>query len=168
MTIVAIDNQAIKVRIKDIIEADADLVDPDKKDKTKLRTVLVGTPPNKDYKDLTHPALVITNAERWMEEKNRGPIIANVKTSVAAIVRYELILTVQADDSNAAEKDVDRLWKLIEERMYDFTTLRTTGNLDPLCKDILFEIVRRIPQMEGQEIDGFRATLKVEIDPVEV
>lgn len=163
MTIVAIDHNAIKTRIKDIIEAETtNLFGPDKK---KIREVVVGTPPNKDYKDLNHPAIVITNSERWMEERPRGPVISNQKSSVAATVRYDIILTVHMDDSNEAEKEVDRLWKLLEERLYDFSTLRKTDNTDPLCKDILFETVRRIPQMQGQEIDGFRATLSITVDP---
>lgn len=164
MTIVAIDNNKIKVRIKDILEADAAFFDKNNP-KGKVREVIVGTPPNKNYKDLHHPALVITNSERWMEEQNRGPVIANKKSSVATIVRYDLILTVHNEDSNAAEKELDRLWPLLEQRLYDFSTLETVALADPLCKDILFENTRRIPQYQGQEIDGFRATLKVIIDP---
>jgi len=161
----AIDNNKNKVRIKKIIDLDTALVDKDNPD-GKLRSVLVGTPPNRDYKDQHHPALVITNSERWMEERNRGPVITNKKSSVAVTVRYDFILTVHMDDANAAEKEVDRLWPLIEQRMYDFATLRLPPGLtDPLCKDILFTPIRRIPQMEGQEIDGFRATLEVLIDP---
>ena len=163
MTIVAIDHNAIKTRIKDIIEADTTNLFG--ADKAKIRQVVVGTPPNKDYKDLNHPAIVITNSERWMEESNRGPVISNSKSSVRTIVRYDLILVVHTDDAPEAEKEVDRLFKLLEQRLYDFATLRNTGGTDPLCKDILFEIIRRIPQMQGQEIDGFIATLRVEIDP---
>jgi len=123
MTIVAIDHQKIKKRIKAIIDGDILLVDVNNP-KDKIRQVLVGTPPNKDYKDLHHPAIVITNSERWMEEKNRGPVVANQKTSVATTVRYDIILTVHMDDSNAAEAEVDRFWKLLEQRLYDFSTLR--------------------------------------------
>lgn len=165
MAIVAIDNNKIKTRIKNILEVAGSFFDKDSP-KGKVRQILVGTPPNKDYKDLTHPALVITNSERWMEETNRGPVVANKKTSVATTVRYDLILTVQMEDSNAAEKEVDRLWILLEQRLYDFATLRKpSDDTDPLCKDILFTPIRRIPQFQGQEIDGFRATLEVLIDP---
>lgn len=165
MVFAAIDNNKIKVRIKAIIDLDTALVD-DTAPKGKIREVLVGTPPNKDYKDLTHPAIVITNSERWMEEQNRGPVITNKKTSVATTVRYDIILVVHNEDSNAAEKELDKFWPLLEQRLYDFATLRLPPGLtDPLCKDILFENVRRIPQYQGQEIDGFRATLKIIIDP---
>lgn len=165
MVFTAIDHNKIKVRIKAIIDLDTVLVDDDSP-KGKIRQVLVGTPPNKDYKDLTHPAIVITNSERWMEEQNRGPVVANKKTSVATTVRYDIILVVHNEDSNAAEKELDKFWPLLEQRLYDFATLRLPpGDTDPLCKDILFENTRRIPQYQGQEIDGFRATLKVIIDP---
>lgn len=165
MTIISIDNNKIKTRIKDILEADPlffNAANP----KGLVRQIVVGTPPNKDYTDLNHPALVITNAERWMDESNRGVIVANQKTSVAAVVRYDIILTVHNEDSNAAEKEVDRFWPLLEQRIYDFTTLRkASDDTDPLCKDLIFENIRRIPQLEGQEIDGFKATLKLIIDP---
>jgi len=165
MVFAAILPNTIKTRIKDIIDADTALVD--KTDpKNKIRQVLVGTPPNKEYKDLTHPAIVITNSERWMEEKNRGPVVANKKTSVATTIRFDIILVVHMEDSNAAEKEVDRFWPLLEQRLYDFATLRKASDgTDPLCKDILIENVRRIPQMQGQELDGFTATLTVMIDP---
>lgn len=164
MTIVAVDNNKIKTRIKDVLEGDSTLFG---KDKSKIREIVVGTPPNKDYNDLSHPALVVTNSERWMEESNRGPVIDNEKTSVRATVRYDIILTVHMDDSNAAEKEIDRLWILFEQRLYKFATLRKIDGTDPLCKDILIEYVRRFPQMQGQEIDGFRATLAVLLDPSE-
>lgn len=165
MAIVAIDHNKNKVRIKDILEADSNFFDKTAPE-GKVRQIIVGTPPNKDYKDLHHPALIITNSERWMEEQNRGPVVANKKTSVATTVRYDIILTTQNEDSNAAEKELDRLWPLLEQRLYDFATLRKASDgTDPLCKDILFENTRRIPQYQGQEIDGFRATLKVLIDP---
>ena len=161
----AIDNNAIKVRVKKIIDTEILLVDKDNP-KDKLRTVLVGTPPNNDFKDQIHPALVITNSERWMEESHRGVEINRTMTSIGTIVRYDLILTVQKDDSIDAEKEVDRLFKLIEERLYQFTNLQNpTGGTDPLCNSILLETTRRIPQLQGQEIDGFRSTLKVTIYP---
>lgn len=164
MTIVSIDSNDFKVRIKNILEADAiffDAANP----KGKVREILVGTPPNKDYKDLHHPALVITDNERWMEEKHRGPDNGTVRTSVETILRYDIILVVQNEDAPAAEKEYNRLWKLLEQSLYDHITLEAPGGGDPLCKDILFEFARRIPQMQGQEIDGFKATLKVLVDP---
>lgn len=164
MTIVAVDPNKLKTRIKSIIDGDIKLVDSTKP-KDKIRTVLVGTPPNKEYKDLHHPAIVITNSERWMEEKNRGPVIDNKKSSVAVTIRFDIILVVHMEDSNAAEKEVDRFWPLLEQRLYDFATLRNIDGTDPLCKDILLENTRRIPQMQGQELDGFTATLTVIIDP---
>lgn len=163
MAIVAIDHQKIKKRIKAIIEAEPLLF---AKTKTTIREVLVGTPPNKDYKDLSHPAMVITNSERWMEEENRGPVISNQKTSIKATVRYDIILVVHSEDAPEAEALSDALWILFEQQLYKFATLREpTGLTDPLCKDILLENTRRIPQLQGSEIDGFRSTLKVLIDP---
>ena len=165
MPYTAIDNNAIKVRVKKIIDTEIKLVDT-ANPKDKLRTVLVGTPPNNNFKDLNHPALVITNSERWMEEEHRGPEKDRAITSISTIVRYDLILTVQKDDSIDAEKEVDRLFKLIEERLYQFTNLQKPADgLDPLCNSILLETTRRIPQLQGQEIDGFRSTLKVTIYP---
>ena len=165
MPFTAIDNNAIKVRIKKIIDTEIKLVDPTNT-KDKLRTVLVGTPPNNDFKDQTHPALVITNSERWMEEKHRGTEQNRTMSSVSTIVRYDLVLTVHKEDSPDAEKEVDRLFKLIEERLYAFTNLQDpTGGTDPLCNSILLETTRRIPQLQGQEIDGFKSTLLVEILP---
>jgi len=163
MTIVSIDNQKIKKRVKAIIEDDTTLFG---KDAAKIRQVIVGTPPNQEYRDLHHPAIVITNSERWMEEENRGPVVNNQKTSVKAIARYDIILTVQMEDSNKAEAEIDRLWILFEQQLYKFATLRNpTGGLDPLCEDILLENTRRIPQFQGSEIDGFKSTLKVLINP---
>ncbi len=156
------DSNLTKTRIKAILDADPLLVG---KTKDFIRTVLVGTPPNKDYADLNHPAIVITNAERWMEEKHRGPDVGTVRSSVALTARYDIILVVQMDDYNEAEKEVDRFWVLLEKRLYDFITLELPTGGSPLCKDIIFERTRRIPQLEGQEIDGFIATLTVLVDP---
>lgn len=165
MVYTAIDNNAIKVRIKLIIDKDLKLVDKDNPD-DKLREVKVGAPPNNDYKDLHHPALIITNSERWMEQKKRGTVQARTKSSVTVIVRYDLVLTVHKDESKDAEKEVDRLTKLIEERLYQFDNLQNpTDGTDPLCQEILLENFRRIPQFTGQEIDGFRASLVVTIYP---
>lgn len=168
MVYTAIDNNTVKVRVKAIIDTDTLLVDKDNPE-DKLREVLVGAPPNNEYKDLHHPALVITNSERWMEEQRRGPVIARVKTSVTATVRYDLILTVHKEESHDAEKEVDRLFKLIEERLYKFDNLQNpVGGTDPLCNSLILETIRRIPQFIGQEIDGFKATLAVEILPQDV
>lgn len=165
MPYTAIDNNEIKVRIKKIIDTEILLVDK-KKPKTTIRTVLVGTPPNNNFKDLNHPALVITNSERWMEEKHRGEEANRTMSSVSTIVRYDLVLTVHKEDSIDAEKDVDKFFKLIEERLYQFTSLQDpTDGTDPLCNSILLETTRRIPQLQGQEIDGFKSTLTVEILP---
>lgn len=164
MTIVAIDSNDFKVRIKAILEADTAFFDKDNPE-GKVREVLVGTPPNKDYKDLHHPAIVITDNERWMEEKHRGPDEGTVRTSIETILRFDLTLTVHNDDAPAAEKEYNRLRKILQETLYDHITLEAPGGGSPLCKDILFEYTRRIPQMQGQEIDGFTATLKVLVDP---
>lgn len=166
MVYTAIDNNAVKVRIKLIIDSTTTLVDKDNPKKTLLREVTVGAPPNNEYKDLHHPALVITNSERWMEEQRRGPVIARAKTSVSTVVRYDLILTVHEEESRDAEKKVDNLFKLIEEQLYKFDNLQNpTGGVDPLCNSLILETTRRIPQFVGQEIDGFKATLAVEILP---
>ena len=166
MVFTAIDHNLFKTRIKAIIDGDIKLVDKDNPSKSLLRQVIVGTPPNKDYANLSHPALVITNSERWMEEKHRGPdSAAGARSSVETVIRYDCILTVQMDNSNEAEKEVDRFWKLFEERMYQFVTLELPAGGSPLCKDIIFEVIRRIPQLEGQEIDGFIATLTILVDP---
>ncbi len=163
MVYTALDNNATKVRIKAIIDADTTLVD-ENNPKNKLRDVIVGVPPGDDYNDLNHPALVITNAERWMEEKIRGPVIARVISSVDVIVRYDLILTVHKDQSNEAEKEVDRLFKLLEEALYKFANLQNpVDGTDPLCDSIVFTTTQRIPQFKGQEIDGFKTTMTVTI-----
>lgn len=164
MTIVAIDSNDHKVRIKAILEADSAFFDKTAP-KGKVRQVLVGTPPNKDYNDLSHPAVVITDNERWMEEKHRGPDSGTVRTSVETTLRYDIILTVQNEDAPAAEKEYNRLWKILEETLYDHITLEQPGGGDPLCKDLIFEVTRRMPQYQGMEIDGFRAVLKVLVDP---
>lgn len=163
MVYTAIDNNANKVRIKAIIDTEINLVDKDNP-KDKLREVRVGAPPNNDYKDLHHPALTITNSERWMEEQRRGPVKDRIKSSVTITVRYDLILTVHKEVSESAEKEVDRLFKLIEERLYKFDNLqKPTDGTDPLCNSLILETTRRIPQFVGQEIDGFKSTLTVEI-----
>lgn len=165
MVFVAIDHNKFKTRIKEIIEGTTTLFDVANPSKSLLRQVIVGTPPNKDYHDLNHPALVITNSERWMEERHRGPDVANARSSVQTTIRYDILLLVQMDDSNEAEKEVDRFWKAFEERMYNFLTLEQVAGGDPLCKDIIFEKTRRIPQLEGQEIDGFISTIQILVDP---
>jgi len=164
MTIIAIDSNNFKVRIKALLEADTAFFDA-ANPKGKVREVRVGTPPNKDYKDLHHPAVVITDNERWMEEKHRGPDSGTVRTSVETTIRFDIVLVVQNEDAPAAEKEYNRLWKVLEETLYDHITLEAVGGGSPLCKDILFEHTRRIPQMQGQEIDGFIGTLKVLVDP---
>lgn len=166
MVYTAIDNNAVKVRIKLIIDSTTTLVNKTTPSKSLLRQVRVGAPPNNEYKDLNHPALVITNAERWMEEQRRGPVIARAKSSVSTVVRYDIILVVHKEVSESAEKEVDRLFKLIEEQLYKFDNLqKPVDGTDPLCNSLILETTRRIPQFVGQEIDGFKATLSVEILP---
>ena len=163
MPFTAIDNNANKVRIKAIIDKDTTLVDK-ANPAGKLRQVMVGTPPGDDYNDLNHPALVITNSDRWMEEKIRGPVIGRKISSIDVIVRYDLILTVHKDQSNEAEKEVDRFFKLLEEGLYKFANLQNpVGGTDPLCDSIEFTVTQRIPQFKGQEIDGFKTTMTVTI-----
>ena len=160
MVYTAIDNNAVKVRIKKIIDATTTLVDKDNP-KGKLREVRVGAPPNNDYKDLHHPALVITNSERWMEESHRG------HAGVTTMVRYDIILIVHQEVSESAEKEVDRFFKLIEEQLYKFDHLDdpATPGTDPQAREFILETTRRIPQFIGQEIDGFKSTMTVEILP---
>ena len=76
MVFAAIDSNDFKVRIKAIMENDTAFFDA-ANPKGKVRQVLVGTPPGKDYNDLTHPAVVITDNERWMEtvQKFKGMYI---------------------------------------------------------------------------------------------
>lgn len=159
MVFTAIDIDKVKVRIKEIIDADILLVDKEKP-KGKLRTVKVGAPPNNDYKDQTHPALRITNAERLMEEVHRG------HAGITTKLRIELILTVHEDVSEKAEKESDRFFKLLEEQLYKFAHLeKPSDSTDPLCKEFVLETTRRVPQSVGQEIDGFKATMAIEIHP---
>lgn len=166
MVYTAIDNNAVKIRIKEIIDATTTLVDKAAPSKSLLRLVQVGAPHNNNYEDLTHPALVITNAERWMEEQRRGPVIGRAKTSISTVVRYDLILTVHEEESQDAEKKADSFFKLIEEQLYKFDNLqKPSDGTDPLSNSLLLETIRRIPQFVGQEIDGFKATLAVEILP---
>ena len=160
MVFTAIDINAIKVRIKKIVDAEILLVDT-AKPKGKLREVKVGAPPNNNYKDLTHASLRITNSERWMEELHRG------HAGITTILRVDLILTVHKEVSEAAEKEVDRFFQLLENQLYKFDQLDDPAapGTDPLCHEFVLETTRRVPQFIGQEIDGFKTTMVIEIHP---
>ena len=127
-----IDHHSIKTRIKEIVQADADIYDSSGS-VGKFVDCFVGRPYNDAITAHPTPYLFITNDDNLETQRNIGVVQSNTVQATEHTVRYLLIMVDQAQDGRQVEKDLDGLGKNLLQVLKTKFELRDASGTDPKC-----------------------------------
>lgn len=117
-----IDHNAIKTRIKTILESNSSLYDPSNTDGNRLIAIELGFPFNNDtVPQLLPSAFVYLSSEAITRS---GIVQTNVHKALEHDVNYNIVFVVAESDSKTTETQLDAFQKLILE------TLEANAQLD--------------------------------------
>lgn len=160
-----IDHQAIKTRIKDIIEADEDLFDKKGED-GKLVEVFVGRPFSNSLSAHSTPFCFITNDDLMEQDRATGSIESNAATISNHIIRYQVVLVDDGTDGQDAEKLLDNLQKKLKERLKsNITLVKPSDSSDPLVHFSWPEQTTQFFSGEsGEVLQGRNTRVRIEVN----
>jgi hypothetical protein len=157
------DNHAVKKRIKEIIEADADLYDsagvPG-----KIAQVYIGYPKNKNIHAISPtPYCVITNHVDLLKVQPYAQQVNNQWTSKQNFVKYMIIVADRQESGELVEKSLDEILYKIINTLDKNIALRKPDGTDPLAKKSLVAggSALQAGQYQGQATDGFELDFEV-------
>lgn len=158
------DNQAIKTRIKEIIEADKDLYDPKGVD-GKIATVYIGFPKNKNINAISPtPYCVITNHVSLLKIDPYSQVVNNSWKSKKNFLKLLLIVVDRQDSGETVEKSLDGIMQKLINRLDCFVDLRKPSDgTDAKAKQSICTEVSAMSagQYQGKATDGFAVTFEV-------
>lgn len=157
------DNQSIKTRIKEIIEADKDLFDPKGVD-GKIATVYIGFPKNKNINAISPtPYCVITNHPKLVKFDPYAQVQNNAWTSKKNFLKLMIIVVDSQDSGEQVEKSLDQILQKIITTLDKNVTLRKSDGTDAKAKQsVLTEGEAMFAgQYQGKATDGFALTFEV-------
>jgi hypothetical protein len=160
-----VDHQAVKNRLVEMFKADTAIWDINKPT-VRARSIDLGVPDSKQWKDIPTPYIRITNAPDLETDKPFGSL-DNYGTSASYhIVKYLIMVVDQGKDAKTVEKTLDDLHKAIKENLKENSQLTDPDdNTDAKCK-ISHPIKTEQLQagsFKGNAVDGFVITLQCEM-----
>ena len=158
-----IDHHSIKTRIKEIVQADADIYDSSGS-VGKFVDCFVGRPYNDAITAHPTPYLFITNDDSLETQRNIGVVQSNTVQATEHTVRYLLIMVDQAQDGRQVEKDLDGLGKNLLQVLKTKFELRDASGTDPKCN---YSIPERVSvfntSLNGKPVQARTIFLRLEI-----
>lgn len=160
-----IDHQAIKNRIVDMFKADTSIWN-ENNPLGRARSIDLGVPDSKQWKDIPTPYIRITNAPDLETDKPFGSLSSGGTSASYHIVKYLIMVVDQGKDAKTVEATLDNLHKAIKENLKTNSQLGVPVTLtDPKCK-ISHPIKTEQLQagsFKGMALDGFVLTLQCEM-----
>jgi len=158
-----VDHQAIKVRIKEILQANAGLYDSTGRE-GKLVDVFVGRPYMNNLQAHPTPYAFIANDDNLEEQEASGVVEGNVTTATRHTCHYIIVIVDIAQDGREVEKKLDNLQKLLLQVLKaKFELRKPVGGTDPKCNYSFPDRIRVFNSSEdGKPIQGRLIHFKVE------
>jgi len=157
------DNQAIKTRIKEIIEADKDLYDSKGVD-GKIATVYIGFPKNKNINAIAPtPYCVITNHVDLLKVEPYAQVVNNQWTSKKNWIKLLIIVVDRQESGELVEKSLDSILQKLISTLDKNVSLRKSDGTDAKAKQSVCARVDAMSagQYQGKATDGFAATFEI-------
>jgi len=150
------DVNAIKERIKLILESNTSISSSPDKNKVGFVTIEVGLPENKRFTGLNYPVLFVSNADDFETDKPFGPVTANSLGSSFHVFQFQIIFFDLREDGQAAEKSLDDFQKIIKETLKGNSNLsKPSDGTDPLATSSFPERTRAFSaEFEGEALNG--------------
>ena len=143
--VTAVDHNAIKTRIRDILRNESTLYNSTSiGDSGTFRSLEVGTPDSRKINELNHPSCFITSSEIIEDAIQVGVTSADTDKATEHIIRYLIVFTVDEKDGRKAEETLDSTGKIIAE------VLRANKHLGTVANPTLGRLVQEIwPEQLG-------------------
>ena len=159
-----VDHQAIKIRIKGILQANGDLYDSTGRE-GKLVDIFVGRPYSNNIQAHPTPYAFIANDDNLEEQEASGVVEGNVTTATKHTCHYIIVIVDIAQDGREVEKKLDNLQKLLLQVLKaKFELRKPVGSTDPLCNYSFPERVRVFNASDdGKPLQGREIFFRVDV-----
>ena len=160
-----VDHQAVKNRLVEMFKADTAIWN-ENNPLGRARSIDLGVPDGKQWKDIPTPYIRITNAPDLETDKPFGSLSSGGTSASYHIVKYLIMVVDQGKDAKTVEATLDNLHKAIKENLKENSQLTDPDDSsDAKCK-ISHPIKTEQLQagsFKGNALDGFVITLQLEM-----